>query len=93
MQFATTEPGLDDMVLLVVPQDDHVRLQDLTDGMFVTMRLIRYADVLNGWYTVPENRDARIRFITEDMQPTLRSVGLLRGDRPTDACAVTMVKS
>ena len=85
-------PSLDDMVLLVVPNDDHVRMQDLADGMFVTMRLVRYTDVINGWFKVPEHRDARIRFITDEMKPTLRSVGLLRGDRPTNESAVTMVQ-
>lgn len=92
MPLSINAPSLDDMVLLVIPNDDHVRMRDLTDGMFVTMRLVRYTDVINGWFKVPENRDARIRFITDEMKPTLRSVGLLRGDRPTDACAVTRVQ-
>lgn len=93
MQITASHPTLDEMVLLVVPEDAHVRLHELTVGMMVSMRLVRYTDVINGWCSVPENHDARIRFITEDMKPTLRRVGLLQGDRPTGARAITMVTS
>lgn len=92
MPLSTNQPSLDDMVLLVIPEDDNIKVRDLTDGMFVSMRLVRYTDVINGWHSIPEHRDARFRFITEEMLPTLRSVGLLRGNRPTGTCAVTMVQ-
>jgi len=82
---------VDEMVLVVIPHAEHVLFEEHDAGMFVTLRLVRYQDVINGLYTAPTNRDARLRFITDDMKPTLRSIGLLQGEAPTGNEAVVQI--
>lgn len=82
-----------EMVLVVIPDDAHVQLEDIDTGMTLTMRLMRHQDVLNGWYDRPGDRDMRYRHLTEADLPTLTQSGLIKGFTPTGRTAKVVISA